>query len=57
MSHPPPIVPDPYDEPGPAADEFARALAEFERGARPAAMAARAAATRVPATTSAAVIS
>jgi small subunit ribosomal protein S1 len=43
MSHPPPIVPDPYDEPGPAADEFARALAEFERGARPAAMAARAA--------------
>jgi small subunit ribosomal protein S1 len=43
MSHPPPIVPDPGDEPGPAADEFARALAEFERGARPAAMAARAA--------------
>ena len=40
---PSPTIPDPDDEQDPAPAEFARALEEFERGARPAAMAARAA--------------
>jgi hypothetical protein len=45
MSHPPRTVRDPDDEESPAADEFAKALDEFERGAGPAAMTARAART------------
>ena len=44
MSHRPPVIPDPDDAQGPTAEEFAKALEEFERGARPAAAAARAAA-------------
>ena len=42
MSPPPAIPPDPDDESGPAAEEFARALADFERAARSAAAAVRA---------------
>ncbi len=40
---PPPSIPDPDDELDPAPAEFARALEEFERGERPAAIAASAA--------------
>ena len=40
---PPPIIRDPDDEQDPAPAEFARALEEYERGARPAATAAAAA--------------
>ena len=43
MSGPPTFIRDPDDEQDPATAEFARALAAFERGARPAARAARAA--------------
>jgi small subunit ribosomal protein S1 len=43
MSHPPAIIRDPDDDDNPAADEFARALGEFEGGSGPAAMTARAA--------------
>ena len=43
MNHQPSITPDPDDDPGPGSSEFAKALQEFERDARPAAMVARAA--------------